>query len=278
MPELPEVETIRQRLRRGNAEEPSLLGASILKADLLWQRSLDRPGVSEFHRRIAGQTILEIARRGKFLNLELRAGVLLIHLRMSGDLFLEKEETPFAPHHRVVFHLDNGWRLAFNDPRKFGRVWLVEQADEVLSGLGPEPLDPALGSADFFQMLQKCHRQLKPALLDQKFLAGLGNIYTDEALNRARLHPLTKTDEVTLQQAEKLLISIREVLQDGIRNNGASIDWVYRGGDFQNHFRVYGRKDQPCPECGTGIERIIVGQRSTYYCPFCQDNFGKFTI
>ncbi|MGZ9163868.1 MAG: zinc finger domain-containing protein, partial [Anaerolineales bacterium] len=114
------------------------------------------------------------------------------------------------------------------------------------------------------------HRQLKPLLLDQTFLAGLGNIYTDEALHIAKLHPLAVSDSITAKQARVLQDAVRKVLEEGIRRNGASIDWVYRGGEFQNHFRVYDRKGKPCPVCGTKIERIVVGQRSTHYCPKCQ--------
>ncbi len=113
-------------------------------------------------------------------------------------------------------------------------------------------------------------RQFKPLLLDQTFLAGLGNIYTDEALFLARLHPLKPSNSLTFEQSARLLASIREVLQEGIRHNGASIDWVYRGGDFQNHFRTYQRTGEPCPVCGAPIERILVGQRSSHFCPVCQ--------
>jgi formamidopyrimidine-DNA glycosylase len=113
-------------------------------------------------------------------------------------------------------------------------------------------------------------RQIKPLLLDQSFLAGLGNIYADESLNLARIHPLQRADRLTKAEARRLLASIRSVLAEGIRRNGASIDWVYRGGDFQNHFRVYQRTGQPCPRCGTPVERIVVGQRGTHFCPHCQ--------
>ncbi len=118
--------------------------------------------------------------------------------------------------------------------------------------------------------LHRKHRQLKPLLLDQSFLAGLGNIYTDEALHIARLHPLTLSDTLTEEQARALHEAIHNVLDEGIRRNGASFDWVYRGGEFQNYFRVYDRKDQECPVCGTKIVRILVGQRSTHFCPVCQ--------
>ena len=160
--------------------------------------------------------------------------------------------------------------MVFNDTRKFGRVWLVEDAQSVLGGLGPEPLDESLTGSDFYRMLQKQKRQIKPLLLDQSFLAGLGNIYTDEALFQARIHPLTAACAIQKSEANELLAAIRSVLQEGIQRNGASIDWVYRGGDFQNHFQVYQRDGQPCSRCGTEIQRITVGQRGTHFCPRCQ--------
>ncbi|OGO68888.1 MAG: DNA-formamidopyrimidine glycosylase, partial [Chloroflexi bacterium RBG_19FT_COMBO_56_12] len=260
MPELPEVETIARSL------QPVLVGRRIQSACLLWERTLAEPGAEEFVRRISGQVIRSTGRRGKFLVLALSRDTLLIHLRMSGDLLVETSETPPAAHHRLLLDLDNGQRLAFNDTRKFGRAWLVNDPQTVLGGLGPEPLDGSFTAADFFQRLHLTRRQLKPLLLDQGFLAGLGNIYTDEALHLARLHPLTAANLVDEAQAARLLQAIRDVLEEGIRRNGASIDWVYRGGDFQNYFRVYQRTGQPCPVCGAPVQRIIVGQRGTHYC------------
>jgi formamidopyrimidine-DNA glycosylase len=142
--------------------------------------------------------------------------------------------------------------------------------DRVVGNLGPEPLDDGLTAESLYSRLHATHRKLKPLLLDQTFLAGLGNIYVDEALNLAKLHPLTPANRLSMEQAGRLIESIRTVLRDGIARNGASIDWVYRGGDFQNYFRVYQRTGEPCPECGTPIARIIVGQRGTHFCPHCQ--------
>jgi formamidopyrimidine-DNA glycosylase len=270
MPELPEVETIAANLRRGTDEQPSILGLRIISAQLYWTRSLAEPEPHEFAFRIEGQDIKDIRRRGKFLVFQLSKDILLIHLRMSGDLWVELNSAPIQSHYRLTFTLDKDLRLSFNDPRKFGRVWLTRDPEHVLGTLGPEPFDEHLTAQDFYSRLVSRHRQLKPLLIDQGFLAGLGNIYADEALNLAHLHPLALSDSLTLEQAENLLLSIRRILQDGIRRNGASIDWVYRGGDFQNYFRVYQRTGEPCPTCGTPIERIIVGQRGTHYCPNCQ--------
>jgi formamidopyrimidine-DNA glycosylase len=160
--------------------------------------------------------------------------------------------------------------LAFNDTRKFGRVWLTSEPDLVTGRLGPEPLSEDFTPKWLSEALRKRHRQLKPLLLDQTFVAGLGNIYTDESLHRARLHPLALSDSVSTRKAERLHAAIQATLEEGIRRNGASFDWVYRGGDFQNYFRVYDREGKPCPVCGTPIQRLVVGQRGTHICPHCQ--------
>ncbi len=170
--------------------------------------------------------------------------------------------------------LSDNLSLIFNDPRKFGRVWLTADPDEVLGELGPKPLDPSFTPQAFYERLHKRHRLLKPLLLDQSFIAGLGNIYTDEALHMARLHPLSQSNSVTPEQVDSLWRAVRAVLEEGIRSNGASIDWVYRGGEYQKHFRVYGRDGEPCPVCGTEIERLTVGQRGTHFCPNCQSFKG----
>lgn len=264
MPELPEVETIARFLR------PSLAGRTVVAAHLRWARTLAAPDVDQFYSRIAGQTISNAGRRGKFLILTMNRDQLIIHLRMSGDIRVEPEQSEDATHDRLILALDNGSRLVFNDPRKFGRVWLVEDPASVTGSLGPEPLDEAFTPQDLYQGLQTHRRQIKPLLLDQTFLAGLGNIYVDESLHRARLHPLTLSQMISPSQAEDLWRAIRESLQEGIRRHGASIDWVYRGGDFQNYFRVYQRTGQPCPTCGTPIERMVIGQRGTHFCPSCQ--------
>ena len=270
MPELPEVETIARMLRLGGREQPALVGRRILGANLLWERTLAEPSSAEFVPRLTGQVIEDIGRRGKFLYFRLTRDWLLYHLRMSGDLLVRPARTPRETHDRLVLELDDDIQLVFNDARKFGRVWLVDEVDRVVGSLGPEPLEEGLTAESLFSRLHATHRQIKPLLLDQTFLAGLGNIYVDEALNLAKLHPLTPANRLTMEQAGRLLESIRTVLRDGIARNGASIDWVYRGGDFQNYFRVYQRTGEPCPECGTPIARIVVGQRGTHFCPQCQ--------
>ena len=270
MPELPEVETIRRALAYGGREGLPILGRRVLNTHLLWERTLVEPSPVEFQARLTGQTFQDVGRRGKFLLLHLPQDTLLIHLRMSGDLIVEPQTAPPAAHHRLMLDLEGGLRLAFNDPRKFGRIWLVADPVSVLGDLGPEPLDGEFTSRELYERLQAHRLQLKPLLLDQSFIAGLGNIYTDEALHLAKIHPLTISNALDTTQAERLWSSIRQVLQEGIDRQGASIDWVYRGGDFQNYFRVYQRTGEPCPQCGTPIQRLVLGQRGTHFCPHCQ--------
>ncbi len=271
MPELPEVESICKRLREGFSNQPGIIGHKVVSAPVQWPRSLAFPDLETFYSQIVGQYFQEITRRGKFLVFKLNGNLhLLIHLRMSGDLLVEEADTALSKHHRLTLELENCVRLAFIDPRKFGRIWLTSRPQQILLKLGPEPLDSNLSADDFFLRLKNHRRQLKPLLMDQAFIAGLGNIYADEALFLAHLHPLTLSDQVSKEQAEGLFYSIQQVLMEGIQRNGSSIDWVYRGGDFQNYFNVYQRNGEPCPNCGGTIVKIIVGQRGTHYCPNCQ--------
>lgn len=274
MPELPEVETIRRGLLAGNASTPSLLAQRVSAVSILWEKSVAFPSAREFSEQLIGRTIQDVGRRGKFLLIRLEHTHLIFHLRMSGDLTMRfsPPEEPFQPetHDRILLRFVSGWILAFNDTRKFGRAWLTADPLSVLGGLGPEPLNPELTPGVFHEMLKAHSRQLKPLLLDQSFLAGLGNIYTDEALFNARLHPLRESSSLTEEEASALLTSIREVLLQGIREHGSSIDWVYRGGNFQNHFQVYQRTGEACVRCGEPIQKTTVGQRGTHFCPVCQ--------
>ena len=271
MPELPEVETITRALHCGKDGSCSIVGKKVAQTHLLWERTMANTTDRKLKKRLTGQTVQSVGRRGKFVVITFDQETLLIHLRMSGDLRVELiHNSLLQKHDRLVIDFTDGYRLVMNDPRKFGRAWLIEDPQEVLGDLGPEPLDSHLTYAQFHQKLKERKRQLKSLLLDQSFLAGLGNIYTDEALHLAHLHPLRKSNSITETQSKKLLNAIRSVLKEGIQRNGVSIDWVYRGGDFQNHLRVYQRDGQSCPVCGATIERILVGQRSTHFCPGCQ--------
>jgi len=270
MPELPEVETFTRALRQGTSDAPSIIGLIVSHAEVLWPGTIETPSPRIFKQRIKGQQVVDVGRRGKYIVIALERDTLLMHLRMSGDLLIGQGATPLGTHPRLVLYFQGGWQLAFNNPRKFGRVWLLADPEQELGKLGPEPLDETLDTDDFHRRLSSRKRAIKPLLLDQSFIAGIGNIYADEALHLAHIHPCTPANSLQISQAGRLLEAIRTVLQNGIDNNGASIDWVYRGGNFQNQFRVYAREGEPCLECGTAVEKTVIGQRGTHFCPICQ--------
>lgn len=274
MPELPEVETIVRALGIGGREGPSILNRVIDRAEFFWPRALVEGTPQQVSSRLVGQSVLQVTRRAKWIVINLNQESLLVHLRMSGDLRVLAPGVPQAPHDRFVMTFTDGWRLVLNDPRKFGRIWLTADPGKALADLGPEPLEAGFDPQMFFQMLGARHRLIKPLLMDQHFLAGMGNIYTDEALHHAGIHPLRSSDSLNLQEVTRLWEALRAVLRQGIERNGASIDWVYRGGDFQNDFYVYGRAGQACKTCGQPVERLVVGQRGTHVCPNCQPLTG----
>ena len=264
MPELPEVETIVRRMR------PEILGHTISGVDLRWARTLATPKPALFKKNIIGQSIHAVNRRAKYIVIQLSVDTLIIHLRMSGDILFRSLDAPIEKHDRLLLELSKQKIMIFNDMRKFGRVWFTPSPQDVLDKLGPEPLDDDFTSDDLFEIITSRKRQIKPLLLDQQVIAGLGNIYTDEALHLAGLHPLIKSDLIKREQAERLWRSIRKVLTAGIERNGTTIDWIYRGGQYQNYLHVYGRENEPCLKCGTPIQKITVGQRGTHFCPKCQ--------
>lgn len=290
MPELPEVETIVRKLRNGEPVErglpayPTPIGCVITRAWTDWPRAM-YPSARAITRQLPGHRIESIGRRGKYIvftlspcppvSLSSGACHLLIHLKMSGRLDVVSADTPRARHTHFVLTLDNGYELRFNDARKFGRVYLVNDLAQVTGDLGPEPLDPAFTLKAFRQLIAAKSGALKPLLLDQTFIAGVGNIYADEALWRARLHPLRRASSLTPDEVAALYRGIRAALNDGIQHEGAAIDWVYPEGNYQDHFRVYGRTGQPCRRCRTPIRRIVVGHRSTHFCPHCQRQRGS---
>lgn len=262
MPELPEVETVVRRLRR------PLIGRTITGVRILWPRTIARPSLEMFRRRLAGQRIRAIDRRGKYLVFRLRAGYLLVHLKMSGRLELASREQPIDKHDRVIFDLSGGRQLRFNDMRKFGRMHWVDAVEGVTGRLGPEPLSRMFTPEAFRRRLAARSGRLKPLLLNQTFIAGVGNIYADEALWLARLHPLRRADSLSGAETRALRRAIRAVLKRGIQRNGASFDGAYRGGAYE--FRVYDREGRPCRRCRQPIRRIVVGQRGTHFCARCQ--------
>jgi formamidopyrimidine-DNA glycosylase len=273
MPELPEVETVARTLRTGT---PALIGQTIRDVLVLWPRQVAHPSPTAFAQGLSGARIQAVDRYGKYLLIGLRTSqgcqeadsVLLVHLRMSGRLELVPEAQAVTRHARLVWRLDGGLALRFEDARKFGRAWWVTDPAVVLGKLGPDAL--AISAEVFVARARSRRGALKPLLLDQSFIAGIGNIYADESLYLSDLHP--KRLVATLNEAELLRLhtAIQYVLRAGIAANGASVDWVYPGGHFQEHFAVYGRAGQPCHRCGQPIQRILVAQRSTFFCPSCQ--------
>jgi len=270
MPELPEVETIVRALRDGGRGAESILCSEIVSSKVYWKRSIAEPGPKVFSNQIRGQKVDDISRRGKYIHIHLDRGHLFIHLRMSGDIVIEDIVAPDHKHVRVRIDLDDNRKISFYNPRKFGRVWLVDDPAKVIGKLGIEPFDKKLNAKLLHQMLNSRKRQLKPLLMDQTFIAGLGNIYTDETLHISKLHPLTISNQIDQKKSKVLLRSIRLVLETGIKNNGASFDWMYKGGEFQNQFKVFQREGELCTDCGTVIIKMVVGQRGTHICPSCQ--------
>jgi formamidopyrimidine-DNA glycosylase len=271
MPELPEVETVVRGLRAEIADR------TITDVKVLWTRSVVPPDPDAFARRLAGQTITDVERRGKWVMMALSGDdTLLIHLRMSGRLVLESEACLDDRHLRVLFLLDDGRRLSFIDQRKFGRMILTNDHNLILKDLGLEPLSEEFTPKRLKEMLGSRRGRIKSLLLDQRFLAGLGNIYTDEALWRAQIHPLRPADTLTPTEVARLHKAIRVVLASAIASGGTTLeDEAYRrangqAGEFAGKLAAYGRAGQPCLRCGRTIERIKVSQRGTHFCPRCQ--------
>jgi formamidopyrimidine-DNA glycosylase len=274
MPELPEVETIARDLRAAG-----IAGKTLNCAQVYWPRTIAQPSAPEFCRRIAKKTIVDVRRRGKFLVFDLTAGGnLLIHLRMSGRLHWHARHSKRASHEHVVLGFSDGSELRFHDPRKFGRIYLTPAAETILGKLGPEPLDKAFTAQLLQSMLKRRKRLVKPLLLDQSFIAGMGNIYTDEALWEAKIHPQRTSHTLDGGEAAYLHAAIQSVLRRGLKNLGTSLGAGQanfysirrRQGRNRDKLNVFRRTGQPCPRCATAIQRIIVGQRSTHICPNCQ--------
>ncbi len=269
MPELPEVETTVRALR-----EP-LIGRTITEVRNYWPRHIAAPGFPELQRRIHGRSIQAINRRAKYLVFSLSDDeTLIVHLKMSGHLAVVDQETAPDKYTHTIFGLDNGRELRFRDTRKFGRVYLVQDPMTILGHLGPEPLEPTFTVSVLHKRLQNRRRILKPLLLDQTFIAGIGNIYADEALFYAGLHPERRANTLTQPEITKLHEAIQKVLQMGIEREGASIDMYVKPdgskGDMQNVMAVFRRTGSSCYHCGDTIHRIKLGGRSTHFCPTCQ--------
>jgi len=266
MPELPEVETVVRGLR------PQLVGRQALDAWIGWPKVLDGLGLAEFNGLVSGQRLHAIHRRGKYICIALDRGFLTVHLRMTGRLYLSPNPRGDDAWVRFTLALDDGRFLAFSDARKFGRVLYSDTLDFLEAKLGPEPL--TLKPADFKRLLRGSSRQIKVFLLDQKRLAGVGNIYADEALFQARINPRRPVDQLSDRERLRLGRAIQEALTRAIDYEGASINWYRKPdgtqGESQKHFQVYGRKEEPCLRCGRPIRKIVLGQRGTHFCPKCQ--------
>lgn len=269
MPELPEVETVVRLLR------PNLIDRTITGIRCQWPRHIDRPSLDELKDRINGRVIQDVTRRGKFILFPLdQDETLIIHLRMSGHLAVVEASFPIDKHNHTVFELDDGRELRFRDTRKFGRVYLVRNRQEIVGKLGPEPLDPSFTVQRLREILSDRKRILKPFLLDQSMIAGIGNIYADEALFLARLLPTRRTDSLKDGDIIALHSGIQDVLHQGIAREGASISTYIKPdgekGAMQNAVQVFRRTGQKCYRCNGIIQRTMVGGRSTHYCSGCQ--------
>ena len=288
MPELPEVETIARDLR------PLIVGRTIVNAWFDWPRQIKNPAPDQFAADIRGRLILSVDRRAKWIVVSLTGqqgsdsigdeAVLAIQVKMTGYLHVVPPDEPADRHVHFRFTLDDGKELRMRDPRKFGRMGLYKRDDagkvlgageatELFAAFGPEPLDDAFTLADFRKRIRRRKSRLKTLLMDQGFVAGVGNIYADEALWRARLHPLRSGAGLNPAQERELYEAMRAVLAEGIARRGSSID-SYRApagaGNMQHFLNVYGRTGLPCPRCGRPTRRIVVGARSTHFCSWCQ--------
>jgi formamidopyrimidine-DNA glycosylase len=266
MPELPEVETIKNELL------PHVLGRTIKGIDIFWDKMVRQPSLAEFRSRVIGRTITGLSRRGKYLFFHLSGGgVLVMHMKMTGSLLVNPSTDKFS---RAVFHLDNGTAVHFWDPRKFGVMWLAEDANAIADSLGPEPLDDNFTPAALAKLLTNRTAPVKPVLLDQSIIAGIGNMYADEALFEAKIHPLKPAGKLSVDEIKRLHRAIRLVLRKALRKKGASVRNYIRPdgqpGTAHDDFNVAHGVGKNCPGCGGPIQRIVVRGRGTYLCPQCQ--------
>lgn len=273
MPELPEVETIVRELCAS-----SLIGLHIEKAIVFWDRSIANLISSQFCQKIASQKIVDIQRRGKFLVFVLTDDTLLVHLRMTGKFLIADEECETHPHERVRLYLSDKRVLRYEDQRKFGKWYLTMHSGQYLDKLGLEPLSKEFTLKAFEQCLKGHKSRIKPFLLDQRFIAGLGNIYVDEALWTAKIHPLRSIQTLTKNEVANLHCSIIEVLKRGVENIGTSLGAARanyfsvsgRRGNNQQALKVFRREGLACMRCHHIIQKVVVAQRRTHFCPHCQ--------
>lgn len=269
MPELPEVETIRRQL------EKEIVGCSI--ADVWFDRQkMLRPSPQAFAEGVVGKKIIEVRRRAKLLIFKLNGTFFVCHLRLSGRLLVRRPDEKPDDYVHVILKFGGDKELRFAEARLFGYMEYVEDEEaleKILRKFGPEPLND-LDDDKFYSILQKSKKPIKLVLLEQEKISGVGNIYANDALFLAKIHPQMSANSLTVKQSNSLLRAIEQVFQEGLKYGGASDQW-YRQvhgeeGKYQEHFKVYGRNGQPCDVCGTEIKRIEVGGRGTFFCPGCQ--------
>lgn len=272
MPELPEVETVVRGLLQSN-----IVGKTITEVHIRFPKLILDP--KAFVKDVVGSTISACTRRAKYILLTFNTGkTLLIHLRMTGKLLIVKKNDELSAHEHAQFTLDDGRQIRFHDVRKFGRFYLTSDANEFLADLGLEMLDEDFSFVEFCKRIGGAKRSLKTVLLDQKVIAGLGNIYADEVLFQARLLPQRKACTLSKHELKALCDSIQQVLRSAIERGGSSLgsglgnflNSYGQAGKNQNQFSVYQRTNLPCLLCQSPIQRVVMGQRSTHFCPHCQ--------
>lgn len=273
MPELPEVETVVRSLR------PHITGRRIEDCRVGAAKLIRRPvgNVEAFSRALCGRTITGVGRRAKYIVISLDQGWLLVHLGMTGKLVCRPQGTEPVKHDHVRMRLDDGSLLIYNDVRRFGGLgyWSTDPYLQTpLAELGPEPLGPDFSGQILYEAAKQTRRPVKSLLLDQHVVAGLGNIYADEVLFAAGVRPRRGAWRLTHADCDRLAVAAKDILAEAIRCGGSTIrDYVdadQRPGAFQFHHQVYGREGQPCSKCGTVLKKVVVGGRSSVYCPHCQ--------
>ena len=269
MPELPEVETVKNELT------PHIVGRKIIGVTLFWDGIVKQPTVTDFRSYLIGQKITGLDRRGKYLIIGLTSDdLLVIHLKMSGSLLISRDSSEPPKYTRAIIHLEKSSNIFFRDPRKFGAMWLVKDSSSITDKLGPEPLEADFTPQVLAQRLRNRKAPIKALLCDQSIIAGIGNMYADEALYAARIHPLRLGGSLSQDEIERLHHAIQQILRAAIGNKGASIVNYYRPsgetGTAHFEFKVAHGRGKTCPIHGGAIQRIPVRNRGTYFCPKCQ--------
>ena len=270
MPELPEVQTVVDFLKD---QLPNQMIKSVQSPNG-YDGVFENGSLKEYQAFLCGHQILSISRRGKFIIMELDNGFLLFHLRMTGCFMLEIPDTKELKYVSFQLKFSNGSKLYFRDTRKFGRAYICQNLDWLENRLGIEPLSDNLTPLWLFHQIKQRNRLIKPLLMDQRFIAGLGNIYVDEALWQAKIHPKTISSRIGKSRCNKLCIAIQDILNHAIENKGTTIiDFNYgrnEKGRFKNKLKVFKRTNEPCPRCSMPISKMFVSQRGTHYCKKCQ--------